>query len=288
MNPAAGNGRSKNVFPSIKEFLDLKNIPYEFRFTSRPGEAKDIARGAVNQGFSHVISIGGDGTAHEVVNGIAGSELILGLVPAGSGNDFPKAAGIPLETPNAIRKLANRQTRRIDLGLFGDEFFVNGLGIGLDGAVAFRFNEMKKLRGELGYLWGAIQETLRFKGFNVKVKTPDWNYTGTALLLGASNGQCHGGNFKLAPNAKVDDGLLDVYVFEDMSIIKRMINLPKVRKGSHLNLNGAHLKQVPRAEITLDCEVKAHLDGESILLNPDTYKIEVVPKGLEIISPGDN
>jgi len=268
--------------------LDLKNIPYEFRFTSRPGEAKDIARGAVNQGFSHVISIGGDGTAHEVVNGIAGSDLIFGLVPAGSGNDFPKAAGIPLEIPNAIRKLANRQTRRIDLGLFGDEFFVNGLGIGLDGAVAFRFNEMKKLRGELGYLWGAIQETLRFKGFNVKVKTPDWNYTGTALLLGASNGQCHGGNFKLAPNAKVDDGLLDVYVFEDMSIIKRIINLPKVRKGSHLNLKGAHLKQVPRAEITLDCEVKAHLDGESILLNPDTYKIEVVPKGLEVISPGDN
>jgi len=229
--------------------------------------------------------VGGDGTAHEVVNGIVGSKVIFGMVPAGSGNDFPKVAGIPLDISEAIENLASKKTRRLDIGSLGSKYFINGLGIGLDGAVAFRFNQMKRLRGELGYLWGAIQETLRFKGFNVKVKTPDWNYTGTALLLGASNGQFHGGNFRLAPNAKADDGLLDVYVFEDMSIIKRIINLPKVRKGDHLNINGAHMKQAPRAEITLDREVKAHLDGEPIILKPDTYKIEVMPGALEIISP---
>lgn len=265
--------------------MDLKNIPYEFRFTSRPGEATEIAMQSINQGFSHIVSIGGDGTAHEVINGIAGSSLIFGMVPAGSGNDFPKAAGIPLDIPKAIKVLANQKTRRLDIGSLGNKYFINGLGIGLDGAVAFRFNEMKRFRGELGYLWGAIQETMKFKGFQVSVKTPGWNFSGTALLLGASNGQYHGGNFRLAPNAKADDGLLDIYVFEDMSRLKRIINLPKVRKGNHLNINGVHLKQVPKAEIILDRELKAHLDGETILLKPDTYKIEVLPKALEIISP---
>jgi diacylglycerol kinase (ATP) len=219
------------------------------------------------------------------VNGLAGSHVIFGIIPSGSGNDFPKAVGIPLDIRSSIELLSRNATRLIDLGMLGDQFFINGLGIGLDGAVAARFSKMKKLRGEIGYLWGAIVEAIRFKGFHIEINTPEWSFRGPALLTGASNGQYHGGNFKLVPQAKADDGLLDIYVFEDMSLTKRLVSLPRVLIGKHTNMPGVHFKQVSKAEITLDREIQAHLDGEPLLLGAGTHTISVYPKALKLLSP---
>jgi diacylglycerol kinase (ATP) len=207
------------------------------------------------------------------------------MIPSGSGNDFPKAVGIPLDIQSSIELLSRSATRQIDLGVLGDQFFINGFGIGLDGAVAARFSKMRRFRGEIGYLWGAIIEAIRFRGFHLEINTPDWSFGGSALLAGASNGQCHGGNFKLVPQAKADDGLLDIYVFEDMSLTKRMVSLPRVLIGRHINMRGVHFKQVSRAEITLDREIQAHLDGEPLLLGPGPHTIRVLPKALTVLSP---
>ena len=219
------------------------------------------------------------------MNGLAGSSVIFGMIPSGSGNDFPKAVGIPLDIKSAIELLVRNATRQIDLGMLGNQFFINGLGIGLDGAVAARFSKMKKLRGEIGYLLGAVVEAIRFSGFQLELKTPGWSFRGYALLTGASNGQYHGGNFKLVPQARADDGLLDIYVFEDMSLIRRIVNLPRVLLGNHTKIKGVHFKQVSKAEITLDREIQAHMDGEPLLLNPGTHVINVFPKALRILSP---
>ena len=207
------------------------------------------------------------------------------MIPCGSGNDFPKAVGIPLDIQSSIELLSRNATRQIDLGMLGDQYFINGLGIGLDGAVAARFSKMKKLRGEIGYLWGAIVEAIRFKGFHLEINTPDWSFDGLALLAGASNGQCHGGNFKLVPHAKADDGLLDIYVFEDMSLTKRIVSLPRVLLGKHINMRGVHFKQVSKAVITLDREIQAHLDGEPLLLGPGTHTVSILPRALTVLSP---
>lgn len=207
------------------------------------------------------------------------------MIPSGSGNDFPKAVGIPLDTRLSIELLLRDTTRQIDLGMLGNQFFINGLGIGLDGAVAARFSKMRKLRGEFGYLWGAILEAISFRGFQIEIRTEDWNFSGPALLAGASNGQCHGGNFKLVPHAKADDGLLDIYLFEDMSLIKRIVSLPRVLIGKHTTMPGVHFKQVSKAEITLDREMEAHLDGEPLLLGRGTHTISVLPKALKVLSP---
>lgn len=266
----------------------MSKIPFDHYFTSKSGEATDLAREGINRGFTHIISVGGDGTAHEVVNGIAGSRVIFGMIPAGSGNDFPKAAGIPLEIPRAIEILASRSTKRVDLGLFGNQYFINGLGIGLDGAVSHRFRNMKRFRGELGYLIGAIQEALTFKSFEVKIITTAWQYRGTALLIGATNGPYHGGGFKLAPNAVIDDGLLDIYIFHDLPKLQRLILLPKVRSGSHIELKEVEIKNAKSVEIDLESRVQAHMDGEPILLEPGVHMIQVVPKALEILVPNNN
>jgi YegS/Rv2252/BmrU family lipid kinase len=284
INPSAGRGRTGKLLPTLQALLEAKKISYEFRLTSRPGEATELAREAVSQGFAYIVAVGGDGTAHEVVNGLMGTPAVFGMIPTGGGNDFPKAAGIPLEIPQAIETLARGWRRRIDLGLLEGRYFINGLGIGLDGAVSHRYRKMKYLRGGLGYIWGAVNEALTFRGFQVEVTIPDWTYKGPALLVGASNGPSQGGDFKLAPKAKVDDGLLDIHVVQDMPPLRRLIQIPKVRKGTHLSLKEVEIRPASWIEVTLDRALPAHLDGEPFYLESGSHRVEVVAKGLEVIS----
>ncbi|HSE83574.1 MAG TPA: diacylglycerol kinase family protein [Thermodesulfobacteriota bacterium] len=288
VNPVAGRGRTCKLLTSLQALLEWKKIPNEIWFTSRPGEATELTRKAIAKGFTQIVSVGGDGTAHEVANALIGSPAALGLIPAGGGNDFPKAVGVPLEISRAVETLVSGRRRRVDVGLLKGEYFINGLGIGLDGAVSHRYQHMRYLRGLPGYFWGAVYEAFAFKGFRVELVAPDWRQNGTVLLTGASNGQSQGGNFKLAPEAKVDDGLLDIHVIQDMPTLKRFVNIPKVLQGKHLSLAEVQIKRLPWVEITLDRRLPAHMDGEPFWLEPGTHRIEAVPRGLEVISQAEN
>jgi YegS/Rv2252/BmrU family lipid kinase len=283
INPAAGRGRAQKILSSVKTLLQAENIPYEFRFTLKPGEAAELARQAIAQGYKYIVAVGGDGTTHEAANGIIGSSAVLGIIPAGGGNDFPKSVGVPLELREAVRTLARGRRRRVDAGLLEGRYFINGLGIGLDGAVSHRYQAMKLLRGVPGYVCGAVYEAFAFHGFDVELAMPGWNYSGKVLLTGASNGRCQGGNFKLAPHAKVDDGLLDVHIIQDMPPLKRLVHIPKVLQGKHLGLKEVEIRRAPWVEIASDAPLLAHMDGEPFKLEPGKHRIEVVPGALEVI-----
>jgi YegS/Rv2252/BmrU family lipid kinase len=284
INPAAGQGRTAGLFSSIKPILDRKNISFEYKLTSGPGEAEALARDALSGGFSHMVAVGGDGTSHEVVNGILGSRVIFGMIPSGSGNDFPKSAGIPLEAAEALETVFSGRERTVDLGKLGDVYFINGLGIGLDGAVSHRFKKLKRFRGQLGYVLGAFQEAFSYEGFRSNVTIGDWKYSGKLLLTGASNGVYQGGKFRLAPEARVDDGLLNFHVIKDMSSLQRLVKIPKVLEGTHSGLAEVMLKTGTVMEISIDRQQPAHMDGEPFYLTAGTHRIEVVPKALRIMS----
>ena len=284
INPTAGHGRTNDAFTLIKEIVEGKNVNCEYKFTAKAGDAKEFATDAVRQGFTHIISVGGDGTSHEVVNGMVGSSAVLGIVPSGSGNDFPKAASIPLDTGLAVEALFSGKEREFDIGKLGDQYFINGLGIGLDGAVAHRFKKLKLLRGQFGYLLGSVQEAISFKGFTVNVRIDDWEYSGSLLLMGASNGLYQGGKFKLAPEAKIDDGVLDFHVIKNMSVLNRLIKIPKVLEGSHSNLDEVQIHRAKKMEITVESQVPAHMDGEPFYLEEGTHTIEIVQSALKLLS----
>jgi len=287
VNPVAGRGKTEELAPALFGRLKACGLPFEARFTKGPDEATEIAKEAAEEGFTRLVAVGGDGTAHEVANGLLAASnkpAALGVIPTGSGNDFAKAIGIPLELSEAVETLAHNHRRRIDLGRLGGRYFVNGLGIGLDGAVSHRYRRMKHLSGELGYLWGAIHEALTFKAFDLGLSTPGWSFRGPALLAGASNGQYQGGNFRLTPHASVEDGQLDVYVILDIAPLRRLIEIPKVRRGAHLALKEVEIHRAPWAEIALERPLPAHMDGEPFTLGPGKHHVEVVPQGLEVIS----
>lgn len=287
INPAAGQGKTAGLFESIRPLLEKRGIPFEYRFTSGPGDARAFAEAALRGGYTHIISVGGDGTSHEVVNGILGSSLIFGTVPSGSGNDFPKAANVPLDPARAVETVFSGRVRTVDVGRLGDRYFINGFGIGLDGAVSHRFKKLKRFRGQLGYVLGAVQEAFSFGGFQTEVNIEGWTHSGALLLAGASNGIYQGGKFKLAPDASVDDGLLDFHIISDMAPLQRLIKIPKVLAGTHAGLEEVELRRGAEMEITTDRTLPAHMDGEPFYLGPGTHRIGIKKAALRVMTAAE-
>ncbi len=284
INPAAGQGRTAGLFSTLKSRLEKQGANFDFRITRVPGDAIGFAREGAEWGFTHIISVGGDGTSHEVVKGLMGTSAIFGTIPSGSGNDFPKAAGVPLDPMQALDTLFSGGIRSVDVGKLGDKYFINGLGIGLDGAVSHRFKKLKFFRGQLGYVLGAVQEAMTFEGFVTGVKIGDWEYSGRLLLAGASNGMFQGGKFKLAPEANVGDGLLDFHIIKDMNSLQRLVKIPKVLSGTHSGLEEVELRRGPEVEITVERALPAHMDGEPFYLRPGTHKISILPGALKVMT----
>jgi len=288
VNLIAGHGRCKELFPKVKAELDRRGIDYDLHFTNEPLEATDVVQLVIDAGFTYIVAMGGDGTINEVANGIVTSEasLPLAVIPAGSGNDFSRMSGIPIEPMRAIDLLLAGRERKIDLGyIVGDRYFVNGLGIGIDAQVARDVLQMERLRGVPAYLYAAIREVFRFKAFPVTLEGEGWSEEHTCISLGLANGKYCGGGFKLAPQAEIDDGLLDIAVIEDFPKLERLIRLPQARKGNHLRLAKVHYRQERTVTISSSTKLIAHIDGEQYRLPDDSFKVTVVPKALDVITP---
>ncbi len=285
INPSSGSGTGGDRAGPIKEFMDDRGIDHEIRHTGRRGDAGRFAGDAAGSGFSHVVSVGGDGTSSEIVNAIEGRDVIFTTVPSGSANDFSRTVGIPIEFKAALENVVSGEVKKVDIGKLDGRCFINGLGVGLDGAVANRFKDLRFLGGFFGYLAGALIEAFSFSGFKAEVNAGGRVYRGKFLLAGASNGPTQGG-IRLAPGASVTDGLLDVHLISDMKLIKRLVTLSKVLNAGHTEAREVNIVRSDRIKLTIDGEVPAHMDGEPFIMKRGTYNIGIVKKGLKVLVAG--
>ena len=286
VNLIAGHGRCKALFPKIRAELDRRDIAYELHYTNEPLEATDVAKWGIEAGFQRIVAMGGDGTVNEVANGLLGRDAVLSVIPAGTGNDFVRMLGIPADPFDALDLLSSGGERTMDLGRVNDErCFVNGMGIGIDAQVARDVLQMQRLRGGAAYVTAAVKEVFRFDAFPVTIESTDWRIDLTSLSIGVSNGRFAGGGFKLAPEASVEDGMIDISVIEDYSIVERLVRLPQVRAGKHLKWRKVHYRQVPEATISSSKKLIAHMDGEPYRLPSDAFVVSVLPDALRVIVP---
>lgn len=283
VNPKAGKGRNKKIVPMLERASAKRGIECTFMYTEAQGDGEAIAKSARAQGFTHVVGLGGDGTSHEIVNGLLGTGVIFGTVPSGSGNDFPRAAEIPVEPERAVEAVFEGSIRNVDVGKLGGRYFINGLGIGLDGAVAHRFKSFRMLGGQAAYLISSVIEALSFKAFSAEIEIGDFTYTGDILLTGASNGHSQGG-FWLAPDAAVDDGVLDFHIIRDMEPFSRLVKIPKVLKGNYREIEEMDIIYGQTMDLTVKKQIPAHMDGQAFYLVPGTHRIEIVPGALQVMS----
>jgi len=265
VNPAAGNGRAREHAVRAVKALRAASAEFDVVRTREPGHATELARNFAAAEADGVIAVvGGDGTAHEVVQalGESGGRGVLAFLPSGGGNDARRTIGSPADFSGAIRTAVSGSEKRLDLGLFAGEYFLNGVGIGLDGAAAARSKEFRSLRGFPAYLAAALATIATYEMPRLVLEGGGARWEGRGLLCAVGNGPSCGGGFLLTPDARADDGLLDACVMGDFGRWEALANLPKALKGGHRNHPKASFFRGGEFTFSADRPLVAHADGE--------------------------
>jgi diacylglycerol kinase (ATP) len=270
LNPAARSERARRWREKVESITDGATVCA----TSCCGEAETIARRAVAEGFKTIVAAGGDGTINEVVNGMAGMDAALGLLPMGTMNVFALELGIPANDLDVCWKIIQRQkSRLIDMPRANTKHFVQLAGVGLDAQVVKETSlAFKRSFGPLSYLVSAAQiaarkpPVLQIESANAVTKT------GSFVLVG--NGRLYGGPFPFFKNAVIDDGLLDVVVFKQLGYLEIIKYMQNVIFSSKIRLPEVEYFQTERFRVTSGEDVPVEIDGELIGQCPVEFQIE--------------
>jgi YegS/Rv2252/BmrU family lipid kinase len=255
--------------------------------TRAPGHARELAREAVAAGCELVLAAGGDGTANEVAWGLLGSGTTFGLVPVGSGNGLARTLRIPLDADRAVGALAAGVVRSIDVGLANGRPFLNVAGAGLDAVIGADFQAHGQAggrRGILSYVRLSLPRALRYEAPRWRLTAGEERYEGRALIVGFVNGRQYGGGAVIAPRARLDDGLLDIVVFEDAGALEVLANAPRLFLGTIERFRRYRWLRAATAELECPTPFLHHRDGEPEV-EGTRLEVRLEPRALRMLVP---
>jgi diacylglycerol kinase (ATP) len=292
-NPQAGRGRGRHTIPLVAAILKHEGVPFSLAETEYPGHAIELARRAVADGYETVVALGGDGTIHEVVNGVCadlgddpnpGAVIKLGVIPAGSGNDFAFALGLPLDLQRVCQLLVRGDTRLVDMGRINNRFFAYGVGMGFDAEVNIESRKIKWLRGMALYLL-ALLKVLVFshRSYHVEITFDDVHLEQQAMMVSVANGRRYAGAFLVTPDALLDDGFLNLCIISPVSRLSMLRFLPLVLNGHHTQLSIVKMASARKVLVKSRSPMVSHVDGEVFGLGERRYEFSLLPKRLRVI-----
>lgn len=289
LNPAAGTDQALANAAVINDRLASRYGPLEIAVSRGAGDAEAAARRAARDGCDIIFAAGGDGTLNEVVNGIASAGALdrttFGVVPLGTGNDFARGLGIPAEVDAALEILTAGRTIRCDLGRLNGRLFVNTSAGGFIAQVSETVTpELKSIAGRLAYLIGGAQALIEFEPVRATLEAePGRIRVGAGVYaVAVCNSRMIGGGRLIAPDAIIDDGLLDLCLIEAMSAVEFVTLLRRVADGGHVQDPRVRYHQVSRATIAFDRTVLVNTDGE--VLETDRCEYEVLPRAATFLA----
>lgn len=286
INPAAGRGKSRKHWLKIKKIIQENSLSFQEFFTKRPGHAVEIAGQLEKKGFKQIIVVGGDGTLHEVINGLNSKKITLGMIPTGTGNDFSRTLGISRNPEIAAKEiLINGHPVDIDVGMVNKKLFVNVAGIGFDAQVAEEVNtNFKWLSGVPAYLSAVFKLLLKYRNIPLKINLDDKTFIEVkAFLLAVGNAQYYGGGIQIIPTAVIDDGYLNVCIIGNVNKLDVLTTIPKAFKGKHLEHEKVTTYKAKKIIITSTISAPIHADGEMIGRLPAV--IELFPEKQNFLIP---
>lgn len=297
VNPNAGNGKGRKDWEIIAALLRKSEINFSVKFTERKSQAIDFTIESIAAGYRKIITVGGDGTLNEVVNGVFSNNscptnaISLGLIPVGTGNDWGRMFGIPLDYEKAVGIIKENKQLVHDIGVvsffIGSEKFIrqfiNIAGLGFESVVVRRTNIQKdKGRGgKLIYFYNLVMSLLSYKNTKAEVIIDDVKINADVFSINVGNGRYCGGGMRQTPNALPDDGLLDVTIINGMGKFEIIRNLKILYDGSILNhpkIDGYKCKSL---KVNSDSILYAEADGESLGHTPVEFKI--IPASINVI-----
>jgi YegS/Rv2252/BmrU family lipid kinase len=294
VNPIAGAGRTVRKWPQIMSLLKSIGLSFEYDLTEASGHAIELAKSAAKKGYELVVSVGGDGTINEIVNGLynAGNirDVTLGIISTGVGSDFIRTIGIPRSYKEACQRLMNSRKLVVDLGVVeyvnngevSKRLFVNFAGLGFDAEVVKATTQRFKALGSTpSYLIGLLTTFVFYETKQVSLildGQPEERRVWTILM---SNGKYGGGGMLAAPNADLTDGLLDVVVIGDLSKLNLLKSLPRIYKGTHLSHPKVTVKRAREIDIRPRQQMSLQADGE--LLGQSPAHVYMLPTMLNVV-----
>ena len=263
VNPAAGNGAGAQLAGTLAATFAEVGLRVDVSRSPGPGECARLAAAAVDDGYKVILSVGGDGTANEIANGMAGSSAALALYPIGTGNDLARNLRYPRRHRKVAAFLAKATPREIDTGLANGRAFVNHVGIGIDGVVAERARAYGHYLGPLlGYAASSLAAIATFRPAEMRVTIDGERRDGRYLIVVASNGVHFGGGMKGAPKAELDDGWFDVSLAGDLDRRAAVGALLRLYRGTHVDGVRVHGVRAREIDIELDRALPMEMDGE--------------------------
>jgi diacylglycerol kinase (ATP) len=299
VNPESNKGQTRKRWGHIREGIKHFIREFKYEFTDRPLHAIELTRAAIKDGIELVIGVGGDGTMNEIANGfyenrkIINPEATLGIVPSGTGCDLMRSLKIPLKLKDAMSVITRAPSNAMDVGKvkfrtagggFDERFFLNVADFGVGGEVVHKVNQRRLERKASSYIRCLVTTMMQYKSKRVRIRVDDRDLPPGEYLIGAvANGRIFGKGMKIAPNARLDDGLFDFVYVKSMKFLEFCLNGWKLMNGTHLNHPKICLIQSRKIEAIPEDEretVLLELDGEQLGTLPATF--EMVPRSLLI------
>jgi len=293
LNPMADMGNAWRAARDLRSITE-EHGGIEWSGTVYPGHAIDLA--SSSEGYDMVIAMGGDGTVHEVMNGLMripeDKRPILGVVPVGSGNDFAHGIGASITPTEALSRAINGEPSTVDLGLMTDEqgrkeYFDNTLGVGFGAIVTINSHRLPLLRGYIMYLTAIIQTIiLDHNPITMQLETDTEKWDQKVIYLAICNGPREAGGLPMAPDAKMDDGIFHYAMIEDVSRLMMFRILPEVMRGTHGRFKQVKMGTFKKLTLNSDRPLYIHTDGE-IFSGPGTnirkVSFEILPNALKVV-----
>ena len=286
INPTAGNNFAGEYVGKVKEMVQRYKIDAKIVFTERTGHATTITKEFVEKGFKYFIAVGGDGTFNEVARSLVHNmDVVAGIIPAGTGNDFIQILGFPDRFKDTDWKIFfEKNEKAMDSGSCNEEVFFNGMGLGFDAQVAaenYTVEKGVKKGGGDKYIWHILKTLLFFEEKKAVIQYNGTKEETVCFINTISIGRRFAGGFFLTPKAIADDGLLDVCMIKKLSLFQRIKILLQVPKGNHIYDNKVHYYQADKLSLEFKEPVPFHVDGE--LFFDNKFDVRLSPASLRVI-----
>jgi YegS/Rv2252/BmrU family lipid kinase len=282
VNPHAGGGRARKRLPAVKDALRASAIPFRVELTRSLDHARELARGALERQET-VVAMGGDGVTGAVAGELRGTDAVLGVIPGGRGNDFARKLGIGERPEAAVGVIAAGSVRRVDVADADGHTYLGIASAGLDSDVQVIANGTRLPLGNGVYLYGTLRALMRWKAADWTVTMDGETHSFRGYSVSVCNSGVFGSGMFLAPDARMDDGLLDVVTISTCSRVSFLGTLGKVFSGKHLDHPSVSLHQAREVTFEADRPFTAFADGDPIVDLPAT--IRAVPQALRVLAP---
>jgi YegS/Rv2252/BmrU family lipid kinase len=282
VNPSAASGRSLKLLPRIESALDARHVAFRVLKTRDLEHGVGAALRAVEAGELPVV-VSGDGLIGAIGGAMAGAETPLAIIPGGRGNDLARVLGIPDEPEAAVEVVVGGHSRQIDVGDANGRRFLGIVSVGFDSEANRLANESRLFRGSLVYAYAAIRTLVGWKPARFTVRVDEERIRFTGYSVSVANNRAFGGGMFVAPDAELDDGMFDVVMVGEGGKLRFVGNLPKVFKGTHVELDEVRVFRAPHLELSASRPIPVYADGEHLTDLPAALR--VLPRALSVIVP---